>query len=532
MITFISATPGGGKTLTAVDMLYKLSKENVKNLNFNYYLFKSTIEKIIELGLKDELRTVTITRGQGLHKKTSIFFFADDYFDFLLEQYHINIVLDGEYDELVKNYPEYYFERVYYLNEIIKRINKEHNQKFMDFKHVRAMFTNINGLLLSQVRPLPPDFDWRRTPFGAFIAYDEAQLIEIFSEEYKKVDPIVRDLTIHRHKSYDFIFISQDPGLVHKYIRKLASHHIHLINAFGFEQSVRIEWATCQEQPNALRNIARAEYNGIYRFPKQLYRIYISTTANTRVKRYPWKKIALISALGCVGLYGVSGLFAENNALVCMVTGGNYGCIDPDAAAKKEAKNEQDKSESKTANDSKDGSASDTSSASEPADKSKTEKNGTNPLDDNDASSAAVSAPVVLPEQIYDYSKPYDFEPVSMPAVANHRVFSGCVSFEGKHFAVDQQGTIIKQFSAGDCKKLLDKSYNRPFDYFGNRQQQVQQQQQTNEQSDSAYQQALIQAIAYQRAEQLRKSENPQLNVEQIPLNQPKSEYMQSANRH
>lgn len=76
MITFISATPGGGKTLTAVDMLYKLSKDNVKNLNFNYYLFKSTLEKIIELGLRDELRTVTITRGQGLHKTTSIFFFA------------------------------------------------------------------------------------------------------------------------------------------------------------------------------------------------------------------------------------------------------------------------------------------------------------------------------------------------------------------------------------------------------------------------------------------------------------------------
>lgn len=528
MITFISATPGGGKTLTAVDMLYKLSKDNVKNLNFNYYLFKSTLEKIIELGLKDELRTVTITRGQGLHKTTSIFFFADDYFDFLLEQYHINIVLDNEYDELVKNYPEYYFERVYYLNEILKRINKEHNQKFMSFKHVRSMFTNINGLLLSQVRPLPPDYDWRRTPFGAFIAYDEAQLIEIFSEEYKKVDPIVRDLTIHRHKSYDFIFISQDPGLVHKYIRKLASHHIHLINAFGFEQSVRIEWATCQEQPNALRNIARAEYNGIYRFPKQLYRIYISTTANTRVKRYPWKKIAMVSAFGAVGLYGVSGLFKENNALVCLVSAGHYGCIDPNAEVKN---NEETKPSTKNTDDSKNGTSSDTSSASEPTDSSKTEKDKSNALDGNDASSASVSSSVVLPEQIYDYSKPYEFKPVSMPTVSNNRVFSGCVTYEGKYYAVDQQGTLIEQFSRNDCKKLLDKSYNRPFDYFGNRQQQAQQLSQNN-QSDTAYQQALIEAIAYQRAEQLRKSENPEIRVEQTPLNHPKSVYMQSANRY
>lgn len=523
MITFISATPGGGKTLTAVDMLYKMSKDNVKNLNFNYYLFKSTLEKIIELGLKDELRTVTIVRGQGLHKRTSIFFFADDYFDFLLEQYHINIVLDNEYDELIKNYPEYYFERVYYLNEIIERINKEYNQKFMKFKHVRSMFTNINGLLLSQVRPLPPDNDWRRTPFGAYIAYDEAQLIEIFSEEYKKVDPIVRDLTIHRHKSYDFIFISQDPGLVHKYIRKLASHHIHLINAFGFEQSVRIEWATCQEQPNALRNIARAEYNGIYRFPKQLYRIYVSTTANTRVKRYPWKKIAMMSAFGALGFYGVSTLFNENNALVCLVSGGHYGCIDPEKIAEKEKKDAAAKTEATKANDAQsNGSALNTTSASEPTSntKTETEKQGTG-IAGNLALNGADPASMP-PEQVYDPSKPYDYKPVSMPAVVNHRVFSGCVSYEGKHYAVDQQGTLIKQFSASDCKKLLAHSYNRPFDYFGNRNQPPvqQQQKQGDYESSPEYQKALIDALAQKQADQMIRSQNPQVQEQPIPFGQ------------
>lgn len=531
MITFISATPGGGKTLTAVDMLYKLSKDNVKNLNFNYYLFKSTLEKIIELGLRDELRTVTITRGQGLHKTTSIFFFCDDYFDFLLDQYHINIVLDNEYDELIKNYPEYYFERVYYLNEIIKRINKEHNQKFMSFKFVRSMFTNINGLLLSQVRPLPPDNDWRRLPFGAFVAYDEAQLIEIFSEEYKKVDPIVRDLTIHRHKSYDFIFISQDPGLVHKYIRKLASHHIHLINAFGFEQSVRVEWATCQEQPNALRNIARAEYNGIYRFPKQLYRIYISTTASTRVKRYPWKKIAMMSAFGALGLYGVSGLFKENNALVCLVSAGHYGCLDPNAKPEKEEKDAQKQQTAKSADASKDGNPLDTASASESASNDETGTQKPN-VGNNPNSATGGTASVPIPEQVYDPSKPYAYQPVSMPNVVNQRVFSGCVSFEGKHYAVDQQGTFIAQFSASDCKKLLDKSYNRPFDYFGNRTPPPPQQDTSSSEESAQYKQSLIQSIARLEAEKMYRSDHPEIRPENIPLGEPKTKYLDSANRY
>ena len=87
MITFISATPGGGKTLTAVEILYKTSKDNIKNLNFNYYLFKATMDKFRELDLLDELRHTTIIRGQGLEQQTILLFFADDYFEFLNKEY-------------------------------------------------------------------------------------------------------------------------------------------------------------------------------------------------------------------------------------------------------------------------------------------------------------------------------------------------------------------------------------------------------------------------------------------------------------
>lgn len=470
MITFISATPGGGKTLTAVEILFKISKDNIKNLNHNYYLFKATLEKLTELNLLDELRTATITRGQGLQQTTRILFFSEDYFQFLEKEYYLNVVLDEEYKDLIINYPYYYFERVLYLNSIIERVNKEYNLKLPLFKFVRSIYTNINGLLLSQVRPLPVNNDWRQTPYGSVVIFDEAQLIDIFNEETKKVDPIVRDLTIHRHKSYDLYFISQDPALVHKYIRKLCGHHIHLLNLYGFEQSVRFEWAICQDQPNALRNMARAEVNKIYRFPKQLYRIYVSTTASTRVKRHPWKKYALIAALVAFGLYGASGLFSPNNALVSFVTGGKYG----NEPIEKENTNEKSK-DTKSINDES------SRSSFRPSDSATTSSNDKNKdsVSQDDASTAVssnvsatnASAPV---QPNYDPSKPYDFVPVSQPNVVNHRVFSGCVTYQGKTFAVDQQGTKIAGFSASDCKKLLDNSYNRPFDYFGQRNQSLQ----------------------------------------------------------
>jgi len=136
------------------------------------------------------------------------------------------------------------------------------------------------------------------------------------------------------------------------------------------------------------------------------------------------------------------------------------------------------------------------------------------------------------PEQVYDPSKPYDYQPVSMPAVVNHRVFSGCVSYAGKHYAVDQQGTLIKQFSASDCKKLIEHSYNRPFDYFGNRNQPPVQQQQSAYETSPEYQQALINALASKRAEEMYRSQNPQVSVEPIQLNEPKPRIMESANRY
>ena len=46
MIHFLSATPGSGKSLLATELLYKLSKDNIKNLKHNFYYAKAFFEKI------------------------------------------------------------------------------------------------------------------------------------------------------------------------------------------------------------------------------------------------------------------------------------------------------------------------------------------------------------------------------------------------------------------------------------------------------------------------------------------------------
>lgn len=73
MITFLTATPGGGKSLLATEMLYKISKSNVLNLKHNYFYAKSFFEKVAELKLEEYFQSIIIEIGQGLEKPLNIY---------------------------------------------------------------------------------------------------------------------------------------------------------------------------------------------------------------------------------------------------------------------------------------------------------------------------------------------------------------------------------------------------------------------------------------------------------------------------
>jgi len=453
MINFLSATPGSGKSLLATEMLLNLSRDNVANLKFNYYYAKAFFEKLVQLKLENYLDSILVTEGQGLERTSELVFLEPDFFDFLSTEYFINVISNPQTDDIVNNFPPYYFERIALLNLIIDSLNEKEKTKFQHFKAVRTIYTNIADLKLIQCRPLPPGCDWRATPQGSYFVIDEAQLITIFSDEAKGIDPIVKDLTIHRHKGYDFLFITQEPSFVHKYIRKLASHHIHLVNIFGWEQSMRMEWSVVQDAPNAIKSIARAENISRWRFPKHVYNLYKSTTINTRVKRIP-KKLVICAVLAVVFILLALFLFSSsgNSPLVAMATGNpltqpqgqknelstksnNPNAGKPSAAEQKDTKDVQDQNET---------------AASSPA---------------VDAASSAAPA--------YDVADPFAFQPNAAPNVVNHRVFSGCFCTKNSCKAYDQQGTSIDGISPKVCKQLIKDSSNRPFNYFSNQSQQT-----------------------------------------------------------
>lgn len=473
MINFLSATPGSGKSLLATEMMLNLSRDNIANLKHNFFYAKAFFEKLNILKLEEYLDLVLITSGQGLERKSEIIFLEPDHFEFLKEEYFINVISNHHTDDIVNNFPTYYFERIALLNHIIDNINTNEHTKFQHFKPVRTIYTNLADLKLVQCRPLPPNCDWRTTPQGSYFVIDEAQLIPIFSDEAKGIDPIVKDLTIHRHKGYDFLFITQEPSFVHKYIRKLASLHIHLVNIFGWEQSMRMEWSVVQDSPNAIKSMARAENISRWRFPKHVYNLYKSTTINTRQKRIPKKLVTFVLlavALLSVALFLIFGT-KMNNPLVSVMTG--QPISKPVETKKNEPINKQQNTNPDT---------------QQPI--SSPQAN----LQVQNSNAFAASSPVAnsaqSSESSYDPADPFAYKPVTNPPVVNYRVFSGCFCTKTTCTAYDQQGTKIDGFDQKTCRSLIKDSSNRPFNYFAEKrtEQQQTEQQQVQQQIPEQYQ--------------------------------------------
>ena len=450
MLGLTTGTPGAGKTLINVDDLVKLEKANDKNIILNPRIYENNKKIIEEKELEIEFTYLTRDEGTGTALRKHCFRFADDYFDLFSDMERV----------------EDYFLRSIYYNEIIERVNEEYSLKLNKIRPVRTIYTNISGLKLDNIRPLPPECDWTRCPDGSYIVIDEIQNIPIFSSETKTVDEIVKKLTVHRHRGFDIIGITQFPNLVHKNFIALVGHHRHLVNSFGLKSSTVYHWSTAKPDPNAFKNKATAEVKTTFRFPPSLYKYYRSATAHTHKLRLPWRFILILGLflLVCVGLFTCT--MSDDKNLVRQIATG---------------KPADDKSNSNTKTGSTQSSGSASAQSSSDTANNKNETGGTLPassaVTNNSADSSASSAQSSEHDHtasngssstanVYDPNDPFKFKPDTSPTVVTHRVFAGCLCVQSKCYATDQQGTLLDGIPQKTCRELLDKSYNRPFDYF------------------------------------------------------------------
>lgn len=171
----------------------------------------------------------------------------------------------------------------------------------------RPVYSNIPG---SGHEPLPDGDDWRDTPEGSIVIYDEAQRIFPSSGRAgNSTDPRVIALETHRHTGHDLVFLTQRYTLIHHHIRGLAGRHTHLIKKTS---TVSVVFAADEVFDPKDRARNRTISETVFRHPSHLFGKYQSSSFHSEVQTkrpIPLKLKALgvfMVALAVVSAYAFS----------------------------------------------------------------------------------------------------------------------------------------------------------------------------------------------------------------------------------
>lgn len=344
--------------------------------------------------------------------------------------------------------------------EIIKENDKLEEQGL----ERRKIFSDIKELLIPEVDPAPDD--WRDTPDGSIIIYDEVQMRREF--EYKgnqySQDPMIKDLTIHRHTNKDLWLITQDSQRIEKGIHKLIDRMFFIkrpaskptyTNVFEFDK-----WLSNPE-PAANRNAKFKKYLDFYRFnfSDKYQSLYKSASDHSSIKFKLPKQ-----------LFVFLGIFLAVIAFV-LIALMNTDTFNTKRFEEKNGTAQENTSTGDNAVSKKD-SKEDNQSSNAPLDLSVDCRKGVNVekpecvkwFNDLSKNGSSVTASGVQTVS-YNPASPYDDLSQNLTyEITSKPVFSGCAKFNGKYYGYTEQGTKLP-VSKSDCVKLIEHG-DRPYNYF------------------------------------------------------------------
>lgn len=456
MIVLTTGTPGSGKTLFAVHTIVEREKSNAKHLKLNPHIFNRNFEKIENNC--DKQIFINVSDFDGDQKV------YEDMRNALAEHDQTNITVSTLFDSfqsfsgfsLEQRYEAYFYDTVIY-NLILNLINNQLDLKLEHILDVRQQYADINGLKVDHVLKTPDD--WRTTPDGSIVYYDEAQQHERYrSGTQSNKDEIVQKLQVHRHTGHDIWFITQSPRFLNAFVLDLVGEHYHLHRPYGAKLASVYYWRSCRKQPQSTASRELAENEFLFKYPKSLFNHYKSATSHSVKFKIP-KKFFIIGAVAiCLGIFVWNMIFSDKTQKF----------INPEAAKEEsnQEKNQQgDKQETASiAPDQLDQECRKGINVEKPECvqwfDSKSKQNN---------SESNIQRVSYNPDTPFDQQEIQDsiqYDVTAMP------VFSGCTKFNGKYYAYTQQGTKLN-VSSEDCRKLIENG-DRPFNYFAKQQQQQQ----------------------------------------------------------
>lgn len=392
-----------------------------------------------------------------------------------------------------------------YCMSLIDQLSRKHPNRRI---YTNIIGMNYPGVLTINSTPEKP-FDWRDLPDGSIIFFDEAHEHPAFSaqdllgtartdaEKKRKAEilDIGDSLTLHGHFGFDIYLITQNPKLLREQVRAACSVHYVMRRLWGLDVAMIYEFAEVQTYfANATRKQALSVKR--FRYPKNLYKYYVSSNVHNIQKRVPLLYMAFFAipiAIFALGFSkasetGFFGLFPKDEVVQEKpIEQPEYVMLD----AKQGQTPEQVLNEYKQ-NFNPDIECRNAMNLDMPECISwfdQLTKQQSSVLPDGQVFQAVV----------YDPNKPYDFEYKPQIQPQDFPRMSGVMTLaNGRLMAIDQQGNYMSNVSQEDCRKWL--SGYRPFNYAKAPQQQNQ--------------------YAYSQPEQRERSvpEQPQLNSETSSL--------------
>ena len=130
------------------------------------------------------------------------------------------------------------------------------------------------------IRDLSPELGWfeltdeqardwhENVPEGGIVIIDEAQQLFPVRPSSREVPAGLKALETHRHKGWDVIFITQEPGLLDSHARKIANEHFHYVRPFQAPMITEYHCGTGAISPSNRADLARCSQSGS-RSPKR-----------------------------------------------------------------------------------------------------------------------------------------------------------------------------------------------------------------------------------------------------------------------
>ena len=190
----------------------------------------------------------------------------------------------------------------------------EHLIKEVDRQFYKEFYTNIEGIKIMGMKPLPPDADWRtlnpekdpKQP-PKLVIIDEAQYFEAFMKENRSVkNEIGKDLSTHRHYGIDIWFISQGTKLLNDYVLENVGEHVFLYRPRK-KKTVTVYWWSYAQKTLSKTAFKDADDMQKWRLNPAMFDLYKSTSQVTDANARTSSKVVstLIVGIGVICLLGV-----------------------------------------------------------------------------------------------------------------------------------------------------------------------------------------------------------------------------------